>query len=169
MGHEEMKGWGAGAPGKEIAPPPHGTWFRRLRMWVCRLSFEDGEGERHMSLDSVSIAHKIHSSHPHLSSHYSEIHNQVQRGTFSWLQVTTVRVDSLPHRKWKKVKQQPSMLPGSAVSGCCLVSFRFLCNINSIHSVQTYDKAGLNLELVMQISNSHSKSNPLLLSPKASA
>ena len=32
--------------------------------------------------------------------------------------------------------QQPSMLlPGPAVSGCCLVSFRFLCDIHSIHSV----------------------------------
>ena len=31
----------------------------------------------------------------------------------------TVRVDSLPHGKWKKVKQQPSMLPGPAVPGCC--------------------------------------------------
>ena len=32
---------------------------------------------------------------------------------------TTVRVDSLPHRKWRKIKQQPSMLPGPAVPGCC--------------------------------------------------
>ena len=31
----------------------------------------------------------------------------------------TVRVDSLPHRKWRKIKQQPSMLPGPAVPGCC--------------------------------------------------
>ena len=32
---------------------------------------------------------------------------------------STVRVDSLPHRKWKEMKQQPSMLPGPAVPGCC--------------------------------------------------
>ena len=31
----------------------------------------------------------------------------------------TVRVDSLPHRKWKETKQQPSMLPDPAVPGCC--------------------------------------------------
>ena len=39
---------------------------------------------------------------------------------------STVRVDSLPHRKWKEFKQQPSMLPGPAVPGSCLVSFHFL-------------------------------------------
>ena len=37
-----------------------------------------------------------------------------------------MRVDSLPHRKWKYIKQQPSTLPGPAVPGCCLVSFHFL-------------------------------------------
>ena len=31
--------------------------------------------------------------------------------------------------------RQPSMLPGPAVPGCCLVSFHFLCDIHSIHSV----------------------------------
>ena len=34
---------------------------------------------------------------------------------------STVRVDSLPHRKWKEIKQQPSMLPGYS-----LVSLHFL-------------------------------------------
>ena len=34
-------------------------------------------------------------------------------------------------------KQQPSMLPGPAVRGCCLVSFRLLCDIHSIDSVLT--------------------------------
>ena len=37
-----------------------------------------------------------------------------------------MRVDSLPHRKWKETKQHPSMLPGPAVPGSCLVSFHFL-------------------------------------------
>ena len=32
------------------------------------------------------------------------------------------------------MKQQPSMLPGPAVHGCYLVSFRFLCDIHSIYS-----------------------------------
>ena len=30
------------------------------------------------------------------------------------------------HRKWKETKQHPSMLPGPAVPGYCLVSFHFL-------------------------------------------
>ena len=34
-----------------------------------------------------------------------------------------------------KLSIQPSMLPGPAVPGCCLVSFCFLCDIHSIHSV----------------------------------
>ena len=33
---------------------------------------------------------------------------------------------SIEHRKWRETKQQPSMLPGPAVPGCCLVSFDFL-------------------------------------------
>ena len=41
----------------------------------------------------------------------------------------------MSHRKRRETKQQPSMLPGPAVPGCCLVSFRFQCNIHSIHSV----------------------------------
>ena len=32
----------------------------------------------------------------------------------------------MAHRKWKETKQLPSMLPGPAVPGCCLVSFYFL-------------------------------------------
>ena len=32
----------------------------------------------------------------------------------------------LAHRKWKETKQQPSMVSGPAVPGCCLVSFHFL-------------------------------------------
>ena len=38
-------------------------------------------------------------------------------------------------RKRRETKQQPSMLPCPAVPGCCLVSFHFLCDIHSIHSV----------------------------------
>ena len=45
-------------------------------------------------------------------------------------------MECMPHRKLRETKQQPSMLPGPAVPGCCLVSFHFLCNIHSIHSVQ---------------------------------
>ena len=43
----------------------------------------------------------------------------------------------MSHRKGRETKQQPSMLPGPAVPGCCLVYFHFLCDIHSIHSVGT--------------------------------
>ena len=42
----------------------------------------------------------------------------------------------MSHRKRRETKQQPSMLPGPAVPGCCLVSFCFLCDIHSIHSIE---------------------------------
>ena len=42
----------------------------------------------------------------------------------------------MSHRKRRETKQQPSILPGPAVPGCCLVSFCILCDIHSIHSVQ---------------------------------
>ena len=34
----------------------------------------------------------------------------------------------MSHRERSETKQQPSMLPGPAVPGCCLVSFLFLQN-----------------------------------------
>ena len=39
----------------------------------------------------------------------------------------------MAHRKWKEIKQQPSMLPGQTVPGCCLVSFHFLWAIHPVH------------------------------------
>jgi len=48
---------------------------------------------------------------------------------------STVRIDSFPHSKWKETKQQPSMLPGPPVPGCCLVSFHFLWGNLSTHTV----------------------------------
>ena len=41
----------------------------------------------------------------------------------------------MSHRKRRETKQQPSMLPGPSVPGYCLVSFLFLCDIHSNHSV----------------------------------
>ena len=38
----------------------------------------------------------------------------------------TVCGHRMAHRKWKELKQQPSLLPGPAVPGCCLVSFHIL-------------------------------------------
>ena len=37
--------------------------------------------------------------------------------------VSTVCGHRLAHRKWKEIKQQPSMLPGPALSGCMQLSF----------------------------------------------
>ena len=63
----------------------------------------------------------------------------------------TVRVDSLPHRKWKETKQQPSMLPGPAVPGCCLVSFHFLWAILCPQAVHQHPNFTLKLGLVRPI------------------
>ena len=52
---------------------------------------------------------------------------------------TTLRlvlVFRMAHRKWKESKQQPSMLPGPAVPGCCLVSFHILWAILSTSTVK---------------------------------
>ena len=43
----------------------------------------------------------------------------------------TVRVDSLPHRKWKEIKQQPGTAGPGNMLGSCLVSFHFLWAILS--------------------------------------
>ena len=51
--------------------------------------------------------------------------------------IVTVLVLRMAHRKWKEFKQQPSMLPGSAVPGSCLVSFYFLWAILSTSTVHT--------------------------------
>ena len=37
---------------------------------------------------------------------------------------STVLVLRMAHRNWKETKQQPSMLPGPAVPGCCLARLR---------------------------------------------
>ena len=48
---------------------------------------------------------------------------------------STVLVLWMTHRKWKESKQQPSMLPGPAVPGCCLVSFHILWAILSTSTI----------------------------------
>ena len=40
--------------------------------------------------------------------------------------VSTVRVDSLPHRKWREIQQQPGTAGPGNMLGCCLISFHFL-------------------------------------------
>ena len=52
--------------------------------------------------------------------------------------MSTVLVLRLAHRKWKETKQQPSMLPGPAVPGSCLVSFHILWAILNTSTVQCF-------------------------------
>ena len=49
----------------------------------------------------------------------------------------TVLVLRMANKKWKETKQEPSMLPGPAVPGCCLVSFNILWAILSTITVQS--------------------------------
>ena len=44
----------------------------------------------------------------------------------------------MAHRKWNETKQQPSMLTGPAVPGCCLVSFHILWAILCPQAVMTH-------------------------------
>ena len=37
----------------------------------------------------------------------------------------TVRVDSLPHRTWREIKQQPGTAGPGNILGCCLIYFHF--------------------------------------------
>ena len=39
---------------------------------------------------------------------------------------STVRVDSLPHRKWREFQQQPGTAGPGNMLGCCVISFHFL-------------------------------------------
>ena len=49
---------------------------------------------------------------------------------------TNYRADEVDGpQEMKEIKQQPSMLPGPAVPGICLVSFYFLCAILSTSTV----------------------------------
>ena len=41
----------------------------------------------------------------------------------------------MSHKKHKETKQQPGTAGPGNILGCCLVFFRFLCNIHSIHPV----------------------------------
>ena len=50
--------------------------------------------------------------------------------------LSTGWMEWMSRRKQRETKQQPSMLLGPAVPGCCFVSFCFLWDIHSIHSLQ---------------------------------
>ena len=45
----------------------------------------------------------------------------------------------MAYRKWKEIKQQPSMLPVPTVPGSCLVPFHFLWAILSTRTVHAFD------------------------------
>ena len=60
---------------------------------------------------------------------------------------TTVLVLRMAHRKWKETKQQPSMLPGPAVPGSCLISLHFRWGKLSTRTVEFYVEATLNSSL----------------------
>ena len=47
----------------------------------------------------------------------------------------------MAHRKWKETKQLPSILPGPAVPGCCLVYFHFLWAIQCPQAVHACKKS----------------------------
>ena len=57
--------------------------------------------------------------------------------------ICTVLVLRMAHGKWKETKQQPSMLPGPAVTGCCLVYFHILWAILSTSTVLRQSKSSL--------------------------
>ena len=57
------------------------------------------------------------------------------------LQYCTACRHRMAHRKWKESKQLPSMLPGTAAPGCCLVSFHFLWAILCPQAVQRYSSS----------------------------
>ena len=48
----------------------------------------------------------------------------------------TVRVDSLPHRKWRDIQQQPGTAGPGNMLGCCLTFFHFLWGRLSTRTVQ---------------------------------
>ena len=56
----------------------------------------------------------------------------------------------MSHRKRRETKQQPSMLPCRAVSGCSLVSICFLCGIHSVIWCEIFYGATLGTELKCQ-------------------
>ena len=58
-------------------------------------------------------------------------------GTYCLVKAYTGRMGWMAHRKWIEIKQQPGTGGPGNILGCCLVSFRFLCDIHTIHSVQS--------------------------------
>ena len=63
------------------------------------------------------------------------------REKFSYA-LSTACGHKMAHRKWKETKQQPRMLSGPAVPGCCLVSLHIPRDILSTSTVLPASKEG---------------------------
>ena len=63
----------------------------------------------------VSVALKLHEKEKQIDEVRPLSLREFRTGRIRWMS----------HRKWNKTKQQPRMLPGPAVPGCCLISFHF--------------------------------------------
>ena len=87
-----------------------------------------------LNLPSIVIAHLIDS--PFSVRHPSKMSDRLTTRDLS-LPQSTVRVDSLPHRKWKEIKQQPGTAGPGNMLGCCLISFHFLWGKPSTLTVET--------------------------------
>ena len=75
------------------------------------------------------------SSYCHSAWQFSRIKKNYTKVKFDGIHTCTVLVLRMAHRKRKETKQQPSMLPGPAVSGSCLVSLHILWAILSMSTV----------------------------------
>ena len=72
----------------------------------------------------------------------------------------TVLVLRMAHRKLKESKQLPSMLPGPAVLGCCLLSFHILWAILSTSTVYFSLKGSMNSSSCLFLANGASFTQP---------
>ena len=75
----------------------------------------------------VSVALKLHEKEKQIDEVRPLSLREFRTGRIRWMS----------HRKWNETKQQPRMLPGPAVPGCCLISFHFLWAIHPIRPVLT--------------------------------
>ena len=86
-------------------------WFRLRNRPAVHQGLSQSEINHKMALGPIGVAFfQCRSSFKHHC-----------RSTYPF----TVRVDSLPHRKWKEIKQQPGTAGPGNMLGCCLIYFHF--------------------------------------------
>ena len=85
--------------------------------------------------DPIRALNDNNSSYCHSAWQFSRIKKNYTKVKFDGIHTCTVLVLRMAHRKRKETKQQPSMLPGPAVSGSCLVSLHILWAILSMSTV----------------------------------